>query len=216
MNASLRQSLLKHLGAIALTCGLMDPAPLLLQIPVEWVSEVVEEPGDVEWNASDRLSLLRLLSHDARTAVRSRVAESVGEHAEVLRAERVELTRALARDPSERVRSAASESLAAVLRSAPPIERVELVCSWASSDDWRDRAAIARALRHSTPVPLADVAIEVLAVDERDEVRLAAVEAAERHYDESAEQYRRIAMRRVSDPERHVRRLARRIVTRHA
>jgi HEAT repeat protein len=84
----------------------------------------------------------------------------------------------LAEHPDRDRRLALAALLPDVLAWMTPLERVELIASWASSTSPQLRLAIARALRHAPPVPGSIVAIEHLAGDPDPAVRAAIAEAA--------------------------------------
>ncbi len=86
--------------------------------------------------------------------------------------------RRLAEHPDRERRLPLAALLPDVLAWMTPLERVELIAGWASSRSPRLRLAIARGLRHMSPVPGSLTAIEHLAGDRDPAVRAAIAEAA--------------------------------------
>ena len=99
-----------------------------------------------------------------------------------------EQLRRLAEHPDRERRVALAALLPEVVAWMSPLDRIELVSSWATSDSPRLRLAIARSLRHLMPVPGSVTAIEHLATDPDPAVRAAIAEAS--------------WLRRREDPER--------------
>lgn len=216
MQALLRQRVLKHLAAlsVAASCGMIDPASSLLEIPADLVTDIVAETEELGWSSEDRARVLHLLTSDPRALVRARVAEAAPNLWLGSPAASERLVRELAKDRSPKVRRAAGQGLAAILERASPIERVELVCQWTVSTNALERAAVARALDSLTPVLVTDLAIEQLAADSSPEVRLCAARAAARHFEENPALYSHVARELASDLNRSVRRTARQLLDR--
>jgi hypothetical protein len=222
--AVMQQSVLKRLASIwvASCCGLADPAAALAQVPADLVIDRVDDVSSDDadrtpWHPDDLGALLQLLSHDPRVQVRERIADLAGAFpARAPHAVSVaqQVLAALCADPSARVRAAAGRGLGRLLAAASPVERIELIGSWSTSEDPHRRAAIARALSEATPMFVTDLAIEQLANDRATEVRSAALDAAAAHFDEAPSVYARIAQDRVDDPDPGVRYVARRLLMR--
>jgi hypothetical protein len=122
--------------------------------------------------------------------------------------------RRLARDSSDNARISAAVGLARAIERANAPGRIDLVCSWALSDDVDERLALARALTWSTPVFVADLILEQLACDSSGKVRAAALAAVARHFHENSAAYSRIVSRCTEDADPSVRRLARALLER--
>jgi hypothetical protein len=119
----------------------------------------------------------------------------------------------LSSDVSARVRAAAGRALQVVLEHAAPVDRIELVSTWATHEDPHRRAAIAHALGAPLPLFITDLAIEALANDDEPEVRVAALAAAAAHFHEAPATYAAIAQAHViKDSDERVRHAARRLL----
>jgi HEAT repeat protein len=215
----MEQSVLKRLASIAfaVSCGTLEPAAALAELPAGLVIESVEDvDADRDrWKPDDLRALLQLVSHDPRVPVRERVAEVAGSlwHAASPGAAQQVLS-TLSEDVSSRVRAAAGRGLMRVLEQSSPQERIELVSAWATDDDPHRRAAIAYALSAALPLFITDLAIEELSGDADPEVRAAALAAAATHFDEAPRVYARIAEARLDDADPRVRYAARRLLMR--
>ncbi|MES1189010.1 MAG: hypothetical protein ABUL60_34660 [Myxococcales bacterium] len=117
--------------------------------------------------------------------------------------------RRLARDSSDSVRVTAAVGLARAIERASAPERIDLVCTWALSEDRDERLALARALTWSTPVFVADLVLEQLAADSNTAVRAAALAAVAKHFHEDSTAYVRIVSKCLEDQDRNVQKLAR-------
>ena len=117
--------------------------------------------------------------------------------------------RRLARDSSDTVRVSAAVGLARAIERASAPERIDLVCTWALSEDRDERLALARALTWSTPVFVADLVLEQLAADSNTAVRAAALVAVAKHFHEDSSTYVRIVSKCLEDEDRNVQKLAR-------
>lgn len=213
MKSRFEQGLLKHLAAVAIAFGAgMAPASGLLEIPTRVLDEIVEGIEALDWDRRDRHRLLSLLAHDRRPEVRARVALKVATLWSEAPDQTEQLLRQLARDRSAAVRAASASGVEHVLESAPPLQRIALVAEWCTSTTTRDRAAIAAALRAMTPVFIGDLAIELLARDPDARVRHLALRAAAQRVHEAPRRYAHLAISAASDPERRVRRSARRLL----
>lgn len=216
MKVHLSQRVLKHLATLsmAVACGVV-PGASLLRIPAEVVTALMEEvENDLDFSSDDRKRVLGLLSDDPRVLVRKRVAEASLALWPKASDAAQQLLKKLVNDPSRQVRAAAARALSTGLSLSPPIERVELVCKWTVSEGSEERAAVAKALSSATPLLVTDMAVEQLASDADAHVRRGAIRAAAFHFDENPELYRQIALSLVSDTNREVRRVARRLLAR--
>jgi HEAT repeat protein len=117
--------------------------------------------------------------------------------------------RRLARDSSDNVRVSAAVGLARAIERASAPERIDLVCTWALSEDRDERLALARALTWSTPVFVADLVLEQLAADSSTAVRAASLAAVAKHFHEDSSAYVRIVSKCLEDPDSNVQKLAR-------
>jgi hypothetical protein len=209
-----KRLLFRHLVAlsIALGAGNAGAAAALEELPGEVLSDLVSDVEQSDSDKSTKLAVLNLLALDSRDEVRARVAEAASclwPHGKL---EALELLRTLARDRAAKVRAAAANGLTRVLYLASPAERVELVCNWTVEDASAERMAIARALSSQVPVLVADLALEQLSNDADPEIRAAALRAAQQRFGEDPRTYRRLAEERTTDPDRAVRRAARRLL----
>lgn len=160
----------------------------------------------------DAKQLLSMLANDARTEVRVRTAVALPDAWSTIATETMMLLRRFVSDPSPRVRAGAIRSLTEVIRVAPPVERVEIVCQWVLSQKIAERAAIAVALCSPTPVLVSDFAIEQLAQDVEPHVRALSALAAARRFAEAPRAYDDVLRRLVADPDGQVRRVASRLL----
>lgn len=210
MEKSLRQRVLAQLAASAIAAGtgLFEPTASLLTIPESVIIDLVDDSDD-----DMKRRYLSLLAKDARTSVRERVAVAALALAKRQPADAEELLRSLAGDVSLRVRAAAGKSLAAMIESASPVERPAIVGRWTLSPRASERAAIARAMRTRTPVFVSDLALEELSRDPAPDVRAAAARAMAHRIHEAPDTYARSLTRLAADPDAHVERTARRLLT---
>ncbi|HVJ19053.1 MAG TPA: hypothetical protein VM686_26720 [Polyangiaceae bacterium] len=209
------QRLLRHLVALSIAFGAGSAsAAELAELPSEVLSDLVSEVEQSDTDTDTKLSVLKLLSSDVRGDVRASVAEAAGHLWPDNKEDSLALVRALAQDGSTKVRAAAANGLTRMLYLASPAERVEVVCTFAVADAPAERLALARALSSHVPVLVADLALEQLANDDEPEIRAAAVRAALQRIDEAPATYRRLAAERIADPDRNVRRAAKRLLGR--
>jgi hypothetical protein len=180
-----------RIAAASFAVGTSGAASAFARIPRDTLVELVQAAEGVDLDDDRRLAALGELARDERPSTRARAAAGLraGHRSP---AEASALLASLARDPDELVRSAAADGLAGLLASAAPVARVELVCSWTVAPHALERAAIARALAHRTPVLVADVAIEQLARDMDPDVRALAAVAVRVHLAEDPATYRRL------------------------
>ncbi len=122
--------------------------------------------------------------------------------------------RKLSRDESDSVRVSAAVGLARAIERASAPDRIDLVCTWALSEDPDERLALARALTWATPVFVADLVLEQLAQDQTVAVRAAALAAVAKHFHENSAAYARIVTQCADDPDRNVQKLARALLSR--
>ena len=117
--------------------------------------------------------------------------------------------RRLAEHPDRERRLSLAALLPEILAWMTPIERVELIASWASSSSPHLHLAIARGLRHMSPVPGSLTAIEHLADDPDPAVRAAIAEAAWLRRRESPERLVTVLHRLAEDDNPFVQEVAR-------
>jgi hypothetical protein len=98
------------------------------------------------------------------------------------------------------LRIAAAAALGRLLELASPMERIEIVCRWAVSEDTAARLTVARALALPTRVFVGDLAIGELARDTNDEVRAAAARAARAQLDTDPVGYGKLLSDLTRDP----------------
>jgi HEAT repeat protein len=153
-------------------------------------------------------------AEDDIATVRARTAEAMGSMWPEASPSAADELRRLARDSSDNVRLSAAVGLARAIERASAPERIDLVCTWALSEDVDERLALARALTWSTPVFVADLVLEQLALDESPKVRAAALAAVARHFHENSSAYVRIASQCTEDHDPSVRQLARALMKR--
>jgi hypothetical protein len=208
--------LFRHLVAlsVALSAGSAQAKTELAELPSELLADLVSEVEQSDADRGSRLGVLRLLAHDERDEVRARVAEAASWLWSSDDPSALDLLRSLVHDPASKVRAAAANGLTRALYLASPVERVELVCNFATSASAAERLAVARALSSRVPVLVADLALEQLANDSEAEIRAAAVRAALERLEEAPDTYRRLAQDLREDSDRSVRRAARRLLGR--
>jgi HEAT repeat protein len=204
--------------AIAASFGAVRVRPRLLELPESLVCDLLEAVGDRKAGRKreDRGRVLNLFAGDPRDSVRVRVADALGALAWEGSSDSMRLLEALATDPSPLVRSAAAHGLENVLESAAPIDRIEIVCRWATAAEAAQREALARALCSAVPTPVTDLVLAQLAADADARVRLSAIRASERHFADHPASYSEIAESCAMDSNRRVRRAARRLLSRNA
>jgi len=214
MMSSVRQKVLRHLGAISMTvgAGCAMPATGLLHVPAEVVVDLVDDTENLSWRGEDKQLLLNLLANDPRASIRARVAESAGTLWTNSKDDTNRLLRRLAGDPAAEVQWAAARGLTRVLEVAAPVDRLQTVCAWTTSPHRAEREAVARALCHPTQILAADLAISSLAADADPRVRRHAARAAAVRFHENPTHYARLAADLASDPDSRVRRSARRLL----
>jgi HEAT repeat protein len=167
------------------------------------------------WDSSTEVpcDLIDDTEDDAATA-RARAAEAMGNMWPQASPSAADELRRLARDSSDNVRISAAVGLARAIERASAPERIDLVCTWALSEDVDERLALARALTWSTPVFVADLVLEQLASDVSPTVRAAALAAVARHFHENSAAYVRIARQCTEDPDMSVQKIARALIKR--
>jgi hypothetical protein len=153
-------------------------------------------------------------SADARAARRASAAEAIAKMWPEPSPHAADELRRLARDSSDNVRISAAVGLARAIERATAPERIDLVCTWALSEDVDERLALARALTWSTPVFVADLILEQLASDSNAAVRAASLAAVARHFHENSSAYARIVSQCTEDSDASVQRLARALMKR--
>jgi hypothetical protein len=199
--------------SLVLTAGTAG-ATSLSELPTEVLCELID---DAERTAQSRPQMARVLSlllDDKREAVRAQVAQAMGSLWPQPMGDAAGELRRLSRDESDSVRVSAAVGLARAIERATAPERIDLVCTWALSDNPDERLALARALTWSTPVFVADLVLEQLASDQTPAVRAAALAAVAKHFHENSTTYSQIVMQCAGDPDPNVQKLARALLKR--
>lgn len=199
--------------SLVLTAGTAG-ATALRDLPTEVLCDLIEEAEAGEPGHPQRSRVLSLLTEDQRVAVRAQVAEAMGSLWPEAAPEVTLELRRLSRDESDSVRVSAAVGLARAIERATAPERIDLVCTWALSENPDERLALARALTWSTPVFVADLVLEQLAQDQTPAVRAAALAAVARHFHEDSSTYARIALQCSDDSDPSVQQLARALLKR--
>jgi hypothetical protein len=193
--------------SLVLTAGTAG-AVSLRDLPTEVLCDLIDEAEAAE-TEPERARLLSLLTDDERAVVRAQVAAVMGNLWPNADRDASDELRRLARDASDNVRISAAVGLARAIERASAPERIDLVCTWALSEDRDERLALARALTWSTPVFVADLVLEQLAADDSTAVRAASLAAVAKHFHEDSSAYVRIVSKCLEDPDRNVQKLAR-------
>ena len=191
----------------AATAGAGSPRELPTEVPWDQIDDVeTAEPSDAPARAS-------ALPNDSASR-RAELAAAMGSAWPEPAPGAADELRRLARDPSDNVRISAAVGLARAIERASAPERIDLVCTWAVSEDVDERLALARALTWSTPVFVADLVLEQLVSDKSVAVRGAALAAVARHFHEDSAAYANVVSRCLEDPDTTVRRLAKALMKR--
>ncbi len=191
--------------AEASVAGSHDPFVEALLAEVERAE--VERAGLV---LPDRQSVLRRLALSPLPSIRLRVAQAAGALASEDPSGGLALLRQLSRDARGDVRSAAARGLASFLQHAPGPLRCAVESDWATAGAPHQRVALARALGSTAPDWMTDLALLELANDDRVSVRRAALHAVRAHLRRNPEAYLPLVAARSADPDRRVRKSARR------
>ncbi len=199
--------------SLVLTAGTAG-ATSLNELPPEVLCELIDEAERTEQGHPQKARVLSLLLDDKREVVRAQVAQAMGSLWPQPVGDAAGELRRLSRDESDSVRVSAAVGLARAIERATAPERIDLVCTWALSEDPDERLALARALTWSTPVFVADLVLEQLAQDSTAVVRAAALAAVARHFHENSVAYARIVTQCTSDPDPNVQKLARALIKR--
>jgi HEAT repeat protein len=184
-------------------------AASLRDLPTEVLCDLIDDAEAAETEHPERARLLSLFTDDERAAVRAQVAAAMGNLWPDAGPDASEELRRLARDASDNVRVSAAVGLARAIERASAPERIDLVCTWALSEDRDERLALARALTWSTPVFVADLVLEQLAEDDSTAVRAASLAAVAKHFHEDSSAYVRIVSKCLEDTDPNVQKLAR-------
>jgi HEAT repeat protein len=183
----------------------------------DYSTEVLcEQIDDAETTQPSRAPArtLNIRLEQLRAAQRAAAAEAMANMWPEAAPHAADELRRLARDASDNVRISAAVGLARAIERATAPERIDLVCTWALSEDIDERLALARALTWSTPVFVADLILEQLAGDASAAVRAAALAAVARHFHENSAAYARIVSQCTEDSDPNVQRLARALLKR--
>jgi HEAT repeat protein len=199
--------------SLVLTAGTAS-ATALCDLPTEVLCELIDEAEATEAGHPQKARVLSLLQTDTRPLVRAQVAQAMGSLWPEPGPSAVGDLRRLSRDESDSVRISAAVGLARAIERASPPERIDLVCSWALSEDADERLALARALTWATPVFVADLVLQQLAQDESATVRAAALAAVARHFHENSAVYTDIVSQCENDADASVRRMAQALLKR--
>jgi hypothetical protein len=197
--------------SLVLTAGTAAAGPQLYDSSTEVLCEQIDDAETAEPSA-EREHAFGVLGDN--TAARARFAEALGNMWPEPSPEAAAELRRLARDASDHVRISAAVGLARAIERANAPERIDLVCTWAVSDDVDERLALARALTWSTPVFVADLVLEQLAGDVSAAVRAAALAAVARHFHENSAAYASIVSQCTEDRDGNVQKLARALMKR--
>jgi hypothetical protein len=191
----------------AATAGAASP----LELPTEVLWDQIDDVDTAE--ANDASARVSALANDSASQ-RAELAAAMGSAWPEPAAGAADELRRLARDASDNVRISAAVGLARAIERASAPERIDLVCTWAVSEEVDERLALARALTWSTPVFVADLVLEQLACDPSAAVRGAALAAVARHFHEDSAAYASIVSQCLEDPDTNVRRLAKALMKR--
>lgn len=197
---------------LVLTASTAGAAPLY-DNSTEVLCEQIDDAEQAEPSAGRTLPLDTGYD-DSGAALRASAAEAMANLWPEASPHAADELRRLARDSSDNVRISAAVGLARAIERATAPERIDLVCTWALSDDVDERLALARALTWSTPVFVADLILEQLAGDSNAAVRAASLAAVARHFHENSSAYARIVSQCTEDADPSVQRLARALLKR--
>jgi hypothetical protein len=198
--------------SLALTVPTAGAAPLC-DLPTEVLCELNDDAVTAE-PSPGRARALDAPSEQLRAGARAGAAEMIANTWPEVSPGAADELRRLARDSSDNVRITAAVGLARAIERANAPERIDLVCTWAVSEDVDERLALARALTWSTPVFVADLVLEQLACDSSAAVRAAALAAVARHFHENSAAYASIVSQCSEDADPNVHKLARALLTR--
>jgi len=212
-NANARSAMRMTALSLVLTAGTAG-AQSLSELQVEVLCELIDETDRSEQAYPQKARVLSLLLDDEREEVRAQVAQAMGSLWPQPVGDAAGELRRLSRDESDSVRVSAAVGLARAIERATAPERIDLVCTWALSEDPDERLALARALTWSTPVFVADLVLEQLAQDEAATVRAAALAAVAKHFHENSSTYSRIVTQCAGDPDANVQKLAKALLKR--
>lgn len=212
-NAKARSAMRMTALSLVLTAGTAG-AKSLSELQVEVLCELIDETDRSEQAYPQKARVLSLLLDDEREEVRAQVAQAMGSLWPQPVGDAAGELRRLSRDESDSVRVSAAVGLARAIERATAPERIDLVCTWALSEDPDERLALARALTWSTPVFVADLVLEQLAQDETPAVRAAALAAVAKHFHENSATYSRIVTQCAGDPDANVQKLAKALLKR--
>jgi len=205
---TIHRKLLDYLVGATVASSLGLAAPSLARIPEEVFEEVLSETEESDWDAAERLELLRVLSVDERPRVRHAVAKVLA-LSPATTASAQDLLKTLAMDRVAAVRHAAAGALSATLGLLTPLERLELACDWAVAEQPELRLAVAQALAVPHPFPASDLVLSNLVNDRVHPVRAAALRSASTRFELDPAALRGIAELALHDSNRAVRTAAR-------
>lgn len=207
----------RHRAAVPMTA-----LSLILTAATAGAASPRDLPTEVLWDLSDDAETADANDAQGRSlpppndsaALRAELAAAMGNSWPEPAPGAAEELRRLARDTSDNVRVSAAVGLARAIERASAPERIDLVCTWAVSEDVDERLALARALTWSTPVFVADLVLEQLASDSSAAVRGASLAAVARHFHEDSSAYANIVSKCLDDADGNVQKLARALMKR--
>lgn len=202
-------------ATLALCSYLPDADASVAESPDLFVEALLAEVERVELDRAelelpDRQSLLHRLAQSPIPSIRLRVAQAAGALASEDPSAGLALLHQLARDPQRAVRSAAARALASFFEHAPGALRCAVESDWATARTAHERVTLARALAASAPDWMTDLTLLELASDPRPSVRRAALHAVRAQLCRNPDAYVSLAAARSADPDRRVRKSARR------
>jgi hypothetical protein len=172
------QAVLKRLAvmALALATGSAPNAGELADVPESAVEPLLELSELDGMSSVDRGRLFRLLAAHPSAHVRETIAMRLLERPQPLTPDVEATLGALVRDPHPAVRWTAISWLGSFVRGMDGMDQLALVSEWALAESPSQRLAVACALPRCIS-PVAEEALEILAVDEDAAVRAAALHA---------------------------------------
>jgi HEAT repeat protein len=197
-------------GTLALLSYLPDAAASAAGGFDPFVEAVVAEVESADHELPDRQGVLRRLALSPQSSIRMRVAEAAGALASEDPEAGLALLRLLSHDSESKVRAAAARGLGLFLEHASGPLRCAVESGWATAALADERVALARALGASSPGWMTDLALMQLASDARVPVRRAALHSVRAQLRRNPEAYLPLVAARSADPDRGVRKSARR------
>jgi HEAT repeat protein len=168
---------LKHVARMAFASSVGLAAGVLADVPPELLIDILASRDSSDKQSDESNKLMATLARDGGPAVRAAVAEAVSANPE-WNEDTLTLLRTLTSDREPGVRAAATAAFVATVEQIPPLPRLELTASWATSEHTSHRITAARSLAGRSPLPAADLVLSHLVADPVPAVRRAAVDAA--------------------------------------